>query len=148
MSHVANQWQEIEIAFTGPELDHPYEAFEASVEFIHSTGRHIQRPVFWDGGQTFAVRFASTEASGTWTWTTHTGTPEHRLTPSAGVLQAGPAQRDDPHPARRHGFGTIPPSARTMTYADGTPAFLVADTAWAMPFRATLDDVAEYARNR
>ena len=35
-----------------------------------------------------------------------------------------------------------------MTYADGTPAFLVADTAWAMPFRATLDDVAEYARDR
>ncbi len=35
-----------------------------------------------------------------------------------------------------------------MTHADGHTGVLVADTAWAMPFRATHEDGQTYARDR
>ena len=148
MTPPAHQWQEVELEFTGPTTDQPYVEVDAWIDFTHSSGRRIRRPVFWDGESSYRVRFASTEDSGTWRWRVAAQSPEHRFTPTEGGFDAGPPIRTDPHQARRHGFGTVAPGARTMTFADGTPAFLVADTAWAMPFRATLDDVAEYARDR
>ena len=46
------------------------------------------------------------------------------------------------------GLSRAHPSGRSFCYADGSPAFWVFDTAWAMPFRATVDDVAAYAADR
>ena len=40
------------------------------------------------------------------------------------------------------------PSGRQLVHADGTPALMVADTAWALPFRATPEQVEVYARDR
>ena len=40
------------------------------------------------------------------------------------------------------------PSGRQLVHADGTPALMVADTAWALPWRATPEQVEEYARDR
>jgi hypothetical protein len=40
------------------------------------------------------------------------------------------------------------PEGRSLVHADGTPAILVADTAWALPWRATEDQVRVYAANR
>ena len=60
-----------------------------------------------------------------------------------------PARRPTPTrtwPAAR--IRPIAPGARTFCYADGSPLFLVIDTAWALPWRATLDDVAVYAADR
>src|SRR5215208_3288776 len=56
--------------------------------------------------------------------------------------------QDHPHRALTRGFTTAHRSGRSFCYADGSPAFWVFDTAWAMPFRATLDDVAVYAADR
>ena len=39
-------------------------------------------------------------------------------------------------------------SGRSFWYADGSPAFFVFDTAWAMPFRARVSDVETYASDR
>jgi hypothetical protein len=146
----APQWQEVdvELRLVGPALDDGYTEIQAWVDFEHSSGRRLRRPVFWDGGDRYRVRFASPEASGTWSWTAQTDRVEHPLSPDGGELTAVPGDPDDPHGGRRHGFATIAPGARTMTYADGSPAVLVADTAWAMPFRARLADVEIYARDR
>src|SRR6478736_5265566 len=37
---------------------------------------------------------------------------------------------------------------RSLGHADGTPAILVGDTPWAMPWRATVDQVEVYADDR
>jgi hypothetical protein len=134
--------------FAGPAVDKPYLEVDAWVDFVHSTGRTLRRPVFWDGGQTYRARFSSIESVGTWQWTVAAKSEYHRFHPSSGELTAAPPDSDNPHAARRHGFPTIQSGARAMVYADGTPAFLVADTAWAMPFRATCDDVIAYAADR
>jgi hypothetical protein len=40
------------------------------------------------------------------------------------------------------------PGGRSLVHDDGTPASLVADTAWGMPWRATHDQVVAYADDR
>src|SRR6266567_3946754 len=40
------------------------------------------------------------------------------------------------------------PGARSLVHADGTPAILVGDTAWALLWRATEDQVRVYAADR
>ena len=50
--------------------------------------------------------------------------------------------------AFEHGFWRMSPSGRQLVHADGTPALMVADTAWALPWRATPEQVEVYARDR
>ena len=50
--------------------------------------------------------------------------------------------------AFEHGFWRMSPSGRQLEHADGTPALMVADTAWALPWRATPEQVEVYARDR
>ncbi|GAA3569089.1 DUF4038 domain-containing protein [Microlunatus spumicola] len=144
----APRWRETEIVFTGPDLENPYVEVEAWVDLVHASGETLRRPVFWDGCTTYRVRFASTWDSGAWRWTVGTASAAHRLEPASGVLEATRPTTPSVHPALDRGFPRIAPGARAMTHPDGSPAFLVADTAWALPFRATLEDVATYAADR
>ena len=142
---LALQWQSVELTFAGPRLDHPYVDADPWVDFTHSTGDVVSRPAFWDGGQTWRVRFASTHADGTWTWRVRS---DAGWTPASGSLTAAPADQTAGHPALRQGFTRLAPSSRGLVHADGTPALVVADTAWAMPWRATVSDVRHYALDR
>jgi hypothetical protein len=127
----APQWCEVEMAFTGPAADNAYTDVDAWVIFTHETGRQLRRPVFWDGGSTYRVRFASTEPEGEWRWSVQSDRSDHGFTPASGILIAGPPEEDYPHRAMRRGFVRAHPSGRSFCYADGSPAFLVLDTAWA-----------------
>src|SRR4029453_7481489 len=147
-NETAPQWCEVDVAFAGPDAVNPYTDVEAWVIFTHTSGRELRRPVFWDGGTSYRVRFASTQPEGEWWWSVHTARPGHDFTPAHGTLAAGPPIQDHPHRAVARGFATAHPSGRCFYYADGSPAFWVFDTAWAMPFRATLEDVAAYAADR
>ena len=75
----APQWREVEIALTGPGADNPYTEVDAWVIFTHDSGRVVRRPVFWDGGTTYRVRFASTQPDGVWQWSVHADRPDHEL---------------------------------------------------------------------
>ena len=144
----APQWREVEIAFAGPDAANPYTEVDAWVIFTHDSGRQLRRPVFWDGGTTYRVRFASTQPEGEWRWSVHADRPDHGFTPASGTLIAGPPVQDHPHRALSRGFVRAHPSGRSFTYADRSPAFFVFDTAWAMPFRARVSDVETYAADR
>jgi len=144
----AAQWQEVELTLEGPDAANPYVEVEAWAHLVHEDGSSVRRPVFWDGGRTYRVRFASTRPAGRWRWSVHSASAEHRFAPSAGELEAAPPETGSAHPGLRHGFATIAPGARAMTYADGAPGFMVVDTAWAMPFRATPAEVETYAADR
>ena len=145
---VARQWSEIEIALTGPEVANPYLEVDAWATFHHSGGDEVRRPLFWDGGTTWRARFASPRPSGQWRWEVHTARPEHRFRAAAGHLIAAAAVPHHPHRALTRGLVTAHPHGRTFRYADGSPALFVLDTAWAMPWRATTDDVQRYAADR
>ena len=144
----ALQWSAVELAFDGPAAANPYTDVDAWVIFTHDSGEELRRPVFWDGGTTYRVRFASTKPAGNWTWRVESDEPEHRFSPASGSLTAAPPPRDHPHRALSHGFVRLHTSGHSFCHADGSPAFAVIDTAWAMPFRAELADVDVYAADR
>jgi hypothetical protein len=148
MSAQAAQWQQSELTFQGPDTARPYVDVDGWVEFTHSGGERLRRPMFWDGGNTWRVRFASTRPDGNWQWTTHADNPEHSFSPAAGALTCRPSEPGQSHPALTHGLLCTADRRRTFCYADGTPLFLVVDTAWALPWRATVDDVTVYAADR
>jgi hypothetical protein len=144
----APQWCEVEMAFTGPDAGNAYTDVDAWVIFTHETGRQLRRPVFWDGGTTYRVRFASTQPEGEWRWSVQSDRSDDGIRPASGTLIADPPEEDHPHRAMRRGFVRAHPSGRSFCYADGSPAFFVLDTAWAMPFRARVSDVETYAADR
>ena len=146
-NEVAAQWREVGIAFDGPDTANPYIDIEAGVIFTHSSGRQLRRPMFWDGGTTYRARFASTEPEGEWRWHVESR-DDHEFVPDSGILIAGPPVHDHPHRALTRGFVGAHSGGRSFCYADGSPAFFVLDTAWAMPFRATVEDVEMYATDR
>ena len=144
----ARQWQETELVFAAEtEFENPYLDVEAWVDFVHEDGTEIRRPMFWDGSQTFKVRFASSKQDGKWNWTSHSSVDDAGLDAVEGVLTAAPAS-DLLTIFDRHGFWTIPSGGRNLVHSDGTSRLLCADTPWALPWRATLEQAVEYAADR
>jgi hypothetical protein len=145
----APQWQEIELTFTAArDAANAYTDTEAWADFTHDDGTKIRRPMFWDSGRTFRVRFASTKSSGIWRWTASDRDGDPGLNGKSGTLSAGPAAPEPATIFTRHGFWSIPPGRRNLIHADGTPRLLCADTAWALPCRATVEQAEVYARDR
>lgn len=143
----APQWQSVELSFQSENsYANAYTEVTFWAEFEHESGLKLKRPGFWDGGDQFKVRFASPTAFGQWKWRTFTDVEDGGLRGKAGSLTAVAAEDDNPF--SKHGFWTIPFGSRWMQYADGTSAVMVADTPWGIPWRATHEDVAIYAKDR
>ncbi len=137
-------WREAEITLTAA-VPYPYATTDVWATFVHDDGTVLRRPAFFDGGRTWRVRFASPLAYGIWRWTTTASVPDPGLHAS-GSMEVIPA--DGTNPFHRHGFWRMSAGGRSLVHADGTPAVLVADTAWALPWRATVEQVRDYARDR
>lgn len=137
-------WQEHEISFTAVRaIEDPYRSIAWDVKFTHESGREISRPVFWDGGNTWRVRFAPT-LTGLWTW--KYSEESNFRTDATATLNA--TKDESAHLYYTRGFWNIPKGSRNLIHADGQPGLLVGDTAWALPWRATIDDVRVYAADR
>lgn len=119
----------LELELEVPDLQNPYLEGEVNVGFIHDSGSEIRRPAFWDGEFGWKVRF-SAPAAGKWDWTSSLGE-----TGSFEVAQGRPL------------LG-LSPGKRNFVWSDGEPFLPIADTAWALPFRATLAETELYARDR
>ena len=78
----APQWREVDIPFAGPDAANPYTDIDAWVLFTHEGGQQLRRPMFWDGSNTYRVRFASTQAAGEWQWSVHSARPDHDFRPA------------------------------------------------------------------
>ncbi|MYS50533.1 DUF4038 domain-containing protein, partial [Streptomyces sp. SID6013] len=141
-------WRETELTFTAARpYAEPYTDVDLWADFRHEpTGTVLRRPAFWDGDDTWRIRFASPLADGAWTWHTSANVEDTGLTGLTGTITAGPAEPGNRF--ERHGFWTMSPGGRSLVHADGTPAVLVADTAWALPWRATHEDARVYAADR
>jgi len=145
-------WTEVELTLVaGHDLDQPYRDVEVWADFTHESGIVLRRPGFWDGGRTWRLRFAAT-LPGRWTWASQTAPAVAGLcaTGELHCLDADlPADHPgEPNPFSRHGFWRMSAGGRSLVHADGTPAVLVGDTAWGLPWRATVDQARDYATDR
>jgi len=141
---VAEQWREIELVFTA-ETNHPnpYTDVEFHLEFEGPNGARLIRPGFWDGGKTYRVRFASPTAEGEWHWRSLATPPDAGLHGKQGTITSAANSGGDAF--LKHGLLRMSPGARTIVHADETPFLMVADTPWALPWRATVNDARAYA---
>ena len=125
-------WEQVEIKF---ESEFQYENPYTDVEFwIQLTGPHFNEKVwgFWDGENTFKVRFVATEP-GEWSWISYANVDDAGLEGHSGRLTAMQRTREEimENPNCRGFIRTNPDAPHAFIYADGTPFYLLADTWWA-----------------
>lgn len=142
------QWAPAELTFTSSrEYKNPYVEIDVWAEFTNDIGETLRRPGFWDGGGTWKIRFAAPAPGRRWTYRTHCSeSGDGGLHGRTGELAVTGYRGKNP--LLRHGLLRMSPGGRNIVHADGTPFLLVADTAWALPFRGTPESVAVYARDR
>lgn len=142
------QWKEMEITFSSSaDYENPYTGVELWVEFIHTSGDKLVRPGFWDGENTWKVRFASPADTGKWIWKSFCSNPDDRgLNGKEGQILCRPSSGKDIFTL--HGLLKMSEGKRNITHADGTPFLMIGDTPWALPWRGTVESVTAYAQNR
>jgi hypothetical protein len=140
-------WKSVELTFTSDRnYTNPYTDLNLSVEFTSATGAVVNRPGFWDGGKSWRVRFLPT-AGGQWTWKSACSQAnDSGLQGKEGSLSASPYVGTNL--LLRHGLLRMSPGHRNVIHSDGTPFLVVADTAWSLPWRGTVDSVSSYAEDR
>lgn len=142
------QYEPFEIVLqSAADYANPYTDVSLSATFISDQGDTLHRPGFWDGDHRWKVRFASPSASARWSYrTVASNAADTGLHGKTGKLicKAG----NQTNALRSHGPLQISPGKRNLVHHDGTPFFLVGDTPWALPFRATYDHARIYAAKR
>ncbi len=141
------QWEETEITLhSSKTYPNPYTDVEVYADFTFDN-QQIKRPAFWDGGNTWKIRFASPVSEGEWQWKSFCSDEENSgLHGQEGVLISKKSTGNNQ--LIQHGLLKMSPGKRNVVHDDGTLFFLVGDTPWALPFRATTTDAQTYAQNR
>ena len=140
-------WQEVEIELTATTTyGAPYTDVDVWADFTCGDDV-LRRPAFWDGGDRWCLRFAAPYA-GDWDWVSAATSDDPGLAGRSGTVTCLEDRADGRGRLYTRGFWRMSPSGRQLVHADGTPALMVADTAWALPWRATPEQVEEYALDR
>lgn len=106
----------------------PYTDQYIHCQFTGPQGQKMTMPGFWDGGQTWVVRFAPPTV-GKWTYqVVAADTTDAGLHNIRGELYCTKYTGDKD--IYKHGFLRVSNDKRGMTYRDGTPFFWLADTHW------------------
>lgn len=141
------RWGLFEQTFTGTgTAENPLQDAELRVIFTAPSRRTHPVRGFWDGGNTWRVRFSPDE-TGTWTFTT-TATPEtdaglHAQKGSFRVVAPRGTTRFD-----RHGPIRVARNRTFLEHADGTPFFWLADTGWNAGLLSTPEEFDHYISQR
>lgn len=121
------KWLVFEAHFTAPGVQAaPPSELEVAVRFTAPSGAAHGVDAFWDGGQTWRVRFSPDE-TGPWSWQTRCAA-RPALDGLQGRFDCIPYAGDNP--LYRHGPLQLSPDRRRLAWADGTAFFWLADTAW------------------
>lgn len=144
---IAYPWREIELTLTAAHsYPNPYTDVDVWADFTHEDGTVLRRPAFWDGARSWKIRFASPFGTGRWRWESFSSAKDEGLNQSGEFVCN--TEGASPHRFYAHGFWRMSPRKRNLVHADGTPAILVGDTAWALPWRATVEQCETYATDR
>jgi len=123
------QWNATEITLTSTvTYTHPYTDVDVNATFHGPGNVTMTMPGFWDGGNTWKVRFAP-PSTGTWTYTTSSSDANNSgLNNQVGTIQC--TSYTGSLPIYQHGFLKPSSSNRYLTYNDDTPFYWLGDTHW------------------
>lgn len=119
----------IEFSFTaGEKYRDIFNEIEVDVLFTGSAGEKWRVPAFWEGENTFRVRF-SAPTPGRYTYrTVCTNSDDRGLHNQTGELEIVPYEGKNP--LYQHGGLRVGQTKRTLEHTDGTPFFWLGDTWW------------------
>ena len=125
----AQQWRAVEIPLTSSvTYADPFDNVDMTATFTGPEGEVIVRPGFWDGTNTWRVRFAPTVV-GQWSMVTSCTDPSNSgLQGVTHTIQCN--AYTGPYAIYQHGFLKTSTNGRYFVYADGTPFFYLGDTHW------------------
>ena len=136
-------WETYELSFhsTKAYANH-YVDVDLHADFTNQSGERLRRPAFYDGDGSWKIRFAAPKAQEVWNWITHCSDSSnkdlHGLSGKIGIEEG----------AAFTPLVKMSPGKRSLVRQDDSPLLAVADTPWALPFRATKEQVTEYAADR
>ena len=143
-----HQWATYEITLiSSRDYPNPYTDVDVWGTFINQKGDSLMRPAFWDGENTWKIRFAPIDADQTWTWISYaSNASDAGLHGQAGTFKSIPYSGSN----SLIGLGPLKMSKghRNLMHHSGKSFLMVADTPWAIPFRATKEQVDSYAKDR
>ena len=124
----AETWRMLELVYESKNrYEDPFNDVTLDL-LLYGNGRLYTVPGFWDGGNTWRVRFVC-PAEGVWQCRTvcsdETDTGLHGRTASVDCSVYG-----GEYPIYKHGFVTTRYGEKYLTYEDGTPFFYLGDTHW------------------
>jgi hypothetical protein len=121
-----------------PEID-------ITVELTSPSGKRQMVAGFWDGGETWRVRFMPTE-TGKWAYRTHSVPIVDGLNGKSGEFVC----RQETGKTRflQHGAVRVSANGRFFEHADGTPFFWIGDTVWYGPILSPKSDWDTYLADR
>lgn len=140
------QWTSYEISIhSEKEYANPYTDVNVWASFVNDKGDSLVRPAFWDGANTWKIRFAPPDTGQKWSWRIYASSDDTGFKKSGKLLSV---PYNGKNGLVKHGLLRMSPGKRNIVYADGTPLLLVGDTPWSLPYRATTDQVKKYAADR
>lgn len=141
-------WTKYELTFqSSTAMENPlYELRDFHAVFTSPSGRDIRISGFWDGGRVFKIRFAPDE-TGLWSYRTACSDTLNRgLHGLMGQFNCTP--NNSRHLIYRKGSIKHSRGDYYLSYADGTPFFYVACTAWNGALKSTDDEWDRYLSHR
>ena len=144
----AVKWHKYELSFTGSiNYDNPVQDLRSFQVTFHSpAGRTKTINGFWDSGNIWKARFMPDEA-GVWRFeTTCSDNKNPGLNSQKGEFRCNPAT--DQKEFYLHGPVIRPHGSYHLTYADGTPFFYLACTAWNGALKSTGAEWDQYLKQR
>ena len=142
------QWSTVEISLSSTlEYANPYTEVEVWGAFTNQKGDSLIRPAFWDGENTWKIRFAPIDDDQTWTWTSFaSNTSDLGLNGQTGTFRSIPYSGSNT--LISNGLLKMTKGYRNVRHYSGKSFLVVGDTPWAIPFRATEEQVNAYANDR
>lgn len=124
-------WKQVELTFKSSKCyDNPFLDVDLIAVFTNNSGDTISRPAFWDGGNTWKVRFAPTKI-GKWTYKLTGALVDDFQGNKTGFVNA--VKYKGKLSIYKNGFLKISPNKRYFVYDNGKPFFYLADTHWFLP---------------
>ena len=142
------QWATLEITLTSQsEYENPYTNVSVWAEFTNQNNDTLKRPAFWDGDNIWKIRFTSPDTISTWKWLSYASNKQDEgLHGATGSVSSKPYGGENQLLA--NGLLKMAEGNRNVNQHSGKSFLVVGDTPWAIPFRATADQVATYAQDR
>ena len=124
----AETWRAVELSFESEKTYADPFADVALDLLLYGNGRLYTVPGFWDGGNTWRVRFVC-PAAGTWQCKT-VCSDETNAALHGRTAQVKCAAYSGDLDIYKHGFVTTRYGEKYLTYEDGTPFYYLGDTHW------------------